>query len=176
MVGDEPIVPPIDSQVLVHASAFGSVGTGRLPKLLTRAQAHLADELEAYRRGFECVHEDDDRVAFVVPEDHWEGLQDEVPLGRRAADAVRRAHEQQLRRIGSETGRREEFETALEIRSAVIVGLDGDGAGDDDAEAGGDADEVMGSDDDAEADAAAADLEVDGDGDVDESGSDAEDG
>lgn len=126
MVGDEPIVPPIDSQVLVHASAFGSVGTGRLPKLLRRAQVYLADELEAYRRGFECVHEDEDRVAFAVPEDHWETLQDQVPLGRRAADAVRRAHEQQLRRIGSETGRREEFETALEIRSAVIVGLDGE--------------------------------------------------
>lgn len=137
---DDTIVPPIDSDVLIHAGALGSVGTGRLPKLLTRAQAYLADDLDFYRREYECVHEDDERAVFLVPEDHWEQLQDPVPLGPRAADAVRRAHEQQLRRIGTGTDRREEFETALEIRSAVVIGLDEAGGNEGDRDSKGDRD------------------------------------
>jgi hypothetical protein len=34
---------------------------------------------------------------------------------------VRRAHEEQLRRYGGRTGRRDEIEAALEIREAVVI-------------------------------------------------------
>jgi hypothetical protein len=45
-------------------------------------------------------------------------------LTARECEAVRRAHEEQLRRVGTETGRREEFESALDIRSAAVVGVE----------------------------------------------------
>jgi hypothetical protein len=48
----------------------------------------------------------------------------ELALGDREWKAVRRAHETQLERVGSRVGRREEFETALEIRSAVVISRD----------------------------------------------------
>lgn len=124
---ESPRTPPIDTDVLMHAGAMGSVGPDRLPASLLRAQGYLETELDAYRREFECVHEAGGRACFLVPEDHWSAISDDVPLGSREVDAVRRAHEQQLRRIGSETGRREEFESALEIRSAVVVAT-GEGA------------------------------------------------
>lgn len=116
---------PIDSQVMMHAAALASVSGSRLPGLLDEIQAYLVDRLDEYRRRFERVHEDEERVVFLVPSDHWDSVAGELPLDRREADAVQRAHEQQLRRVGSRTGRREEFETALDIRSAVVVATGG---------------------------------------------------
>jgi hypothetical protein len=57
-----------------------------------------------------------------VPTDHWADLGDAIGLSRREADAVRRAHEEQLLHCGSNENRRDEFEAALEIREAVVVG------------------------------------------------------
>jgi len=56
-----------------------------------------------------------------VPEGHWAEVCSDLGLPEREVDAVRRAHAQQLRRVGSKTDRREEFETALEIREAVVI-------------------------------------------------------
>jgi len=64
----------------------------------------------------------DGREAFLVDGDHWERVGAELGLGERERDAVRRAHAAQLERLGSETDRREEFETALEIREAAVIG------------------------------------------------------
>jgi hypothetical protein len=113
---------PIDGQVFMLASAKASVDPNTLSALLSRVQDHLAGRRETYRREFECVAADDDREVFLVSTGHWETLGDRLDLGTRERKAVARTHAEQLRRIGSETGRDEEFETALEIREAVVVG------------------------------------------------------
>lgn len=117
---------PIEGQVLLLAATKASVAPGRLPALVARAAADLRDRREAYRRTRERVVDGDtadvDADAYLVPTGHWREVGERLGLGARAADAVRRAHEEQLLRYGSETGRREEFEAALEIREAVVVG------------------------------------------------------
>jgi hypothetical protein len=113
---------PIDGQVFMLASAKASVGPGTLSDLLARVQSDLEGRLDTYRREFERVVDADDREVFLVPTDHWEAIGGRLDLGRRETDAVARTHAEQLRRIGSATDRREEFETALEIREAVVVG------------------------------------------------------
>lgn len=113
---------PIDGTPLRLAAAKASVGPGRVVPLLERVQVDLAPRLDDYRQRFECVHEDDERAVFLVPEDHWETVGDRLGLDRRERDAIRRAHNEQLGRLGSKADRREEFDTALEIRDAVVVG------------------------------------------------------
>lgn len=120
---DEPgYRTPLDPQVLVHAAALGSVGGTRLPGIVAAVQAYLDDHRDEYRRQYECVHEDGERAVFLVPEAEWDDIAVEASVNDRAIDAVKRAHEHQLRRLGGTLDRREEFETALEIRSAVVIG------------------------------------------------------
>ncbi|WP_255170476.1 hypothetical protein [Natrononativus amylolyticus] len=121
MAGD-----PIDGQVLVLAGAKASVAPSRLPSLVARVQERLAPELESYRRACECVHEDADRAIFLVEWGHWADLGDRFDLEPRDRSAVRRAHEEQLRRVGRRDDREDEFETALEIREPVVIGVGGE--------------------------------------------------
>jgi hypothetical protein len=113
---------PIDGQVFMLAAAKASVDPGTLSDLVARVQGHLAERHDTYRREFERVVEDDDREVFLVPTGHWETIGDRLGIGERERKAIARTHAEQLRRIGSETDRDEEFETALEIREAVVVG------------------------------------------------------
>jgi hypothetical protein len=113
---------PLDGQVLLLAAAKASVAPEEVPTLVDRAQGHLGPRLEAYRREYECVAEEDDRVVFLVEPGHWAEVGDELGLNEREVDALRRAHEEQLRRTGTVGDRREEFESALDIREAVVVG------------------------------------------------------
>ncbi|SFR51512.1 hypothetical protein [Halogeometricum limi] len=117
-----PETIPLDGDVLLLAGARASVTPDRLPELVRLAQAHLRSRFDDYDREFESVHHGDDRTLFLVPEGHWTELGSDLGLEPREADALRRAHEQQLLRIGTKAGRRDEFETALEIREAVVVG------------------------------------------------------
>lgn len=119
---DETTEIPVDGQILVLTAAKASVPPKALPHLLRRVQTDLGPRLDDYRRAFELVDEDDERATFLVPRDHWRTIGDRLDFERRETDAVERAHTEQLRRIGSRLDRREEFETALEIRSAVVVG------------------------------------------------------
>jgi hypothetical protein len=57
---------------------------------------------------------------FLVENDHWDAGGDELGFDRRETDAARRAHHEQTARIGRQDGRKEEFETALEISGAVV--------------------------------------------------------
>ena len=132
---------PIGGQALLVAGAKASVPLERLPELAERVEADLRDRRESYRREFECVHETPDRAVFFVPADHWEAVGDRLGFDRRELDAVRRAHEEQARRVASETGRREEFESAFEIRDAVVIGGGGDGSREADADDAADTDE-----------------------------------
>lgn len=114
---------PIDGTPLLIAGAKASVPASQLPQLLSRTQAALAGRLAEYRRSYERVYRDEGREVFLVSSNHWESIGDELGFGRREIDAIRRAHHEQLKRLGSERDRREEFETALEIRDAVVVGV-----------------------------------------------------
>jgi hypothetical protein len=118
---DEPSIP-LDGDVLLYTGATASVGPERIEPLLRTAQAYLRERAATYRRRYESAFADDERRVLLVPEGHWAEVGAELGLPEREVDAVRRAHAQQLRRIGSQTDRREEFETALEIREAVVIG------------------------------------------------------
>ena len=113
---------PLDGEVLLLAGAKASLSPRRLPELVDAAQAHLGAELARYRREYEAVYEDDRLVVFLVEPDHWDGLAATLGVNDRERDALRRAHEEQLLWVGRDVDRREEFESALEIREAVVVG------------------------------------------------------
>ena len=121
---------PIDGQVLLLAAAKSSVPPTRLPDLVDRTQAVLEERLERYRREYERLYDGGDEggedgedfEAFLVDWGHWEELGDEVGLEERERSAVRRAHEEQLLRVGRRLDREDEFETALEIREPVLIG------------------------------------------------------
>lgn len=113
---------PIDGQVFMLAAAKASVNPQTLSELLGRTQDHLDGRRDTYRREFERVAERDGREVFLVPTGHWETLGDRLGFSERERKAVARTHAEQLRRLGSEAGRDEEFETALEIREAVVIG------------------------------------------------------
>lgn len=113
---------PIEGQVLLLTAAKASVSPRRLPDLVDLVQADLADRLETYRRTSERVYRDDDLEAFLVEWGHWEEIGDRVGIDDRELAAVRRAHEEQLLRLGRRHDREAEFETALEIRDPVVIG------------------------------------------------------
>ncbi|WP_254545751.1 hypothetical protein [Halomarina pelagica] len=113
---------PIDGNALLLAAAKASVGPQLLPDLVEHVQDDLGPRLGEYRRRYELAHENEESCVFFVEAGHWEEVSARLRLERREANAVERAHTEHLRRVGSELGRREEFETALEIREAVVVG------------------------------------------------------
>ncbi|WP_255197118.1 hypothetical protein [Halorarius litoreus] len=113
---------PIDGEPMLVAAAKSSVPGSRLPDLLERAQDHLHGQLDDYRRGYERAHEGDRYEAFFVEVSHWEELGDDIGLSRRERDAVARAHREQLLWASRDEGRREEVETALDLREVVVVG------------------------------------------------------
>ncbi|WP_137291464.1 hypothetical protein [Natronorubrum halophilum] len=117
---------PIEGQVLVLTAAKASVQPNRLPDLVDRAQALLRPNLEDYRREYERLHADDGLEVFAVEWGHWEELGDELEVTERELSAIRRAHEEQLLRIGRRTDREATFETALEIREPVCIGTNGE--------------------------------------------------
>ncbi|MFC7096865.1 hypothetical protein [Halobaculum marinum] len=114
---------PIDPNALMIAAAKASVGAGRLPQLLRAADDYLHDRADEYDRSYECVEagDEDGPAVYLVPDGHWDGVGDDLGLNRREVDALRRAHEQHLLRVGTQRRRRREFETALELREAAVV-------------------------------------------------------
>ena len=112
---------PIEGQILLLTAAKASVPPERLPDLVDRAQTLLASRRDRYRREFERAYTDADREAFLVDWGHWDDLGEELELTERETAAVRRAHEEQVRRIGRRQDREEEFETAFEIREPVLI-------------------------------------------------------
>lgn len=112
---------PIEGQMVMLAATKASIAGSRLPELLDAVQAAFGPDLDVYRRRYELAGEDD-ACYFFVPADHWEAVGADLGLDRREHEAVQRAHEAQLQRFSKREGRSEEFETALELRSAVVIG------------------------------------------------------
>lgn len=113
---------PLDGNAVVLAAAKASVSGERLPELVTWAQEQLGPRRERYERRYECVHGDDETAVFLAGEGHWAAFGEEFELDRREWDALRRAHEEHLKQLGGDLDRRAEFETALELREAVVIG------------------------------------------------------
>jgi len=130
---------PIGGPALVKTAALASVPAERLPSLLVRVQADLGPRIDDYRRRYERIAVEPEREAFLVEPDHWEGVGERLGLSDRERDAVARAHETAVERAGSGRTTREEFETALEIRSGVVIGTSDDR---DDASVGTERDEA----------------------------------
>ncbi|MFB6251359.1 MAG: hypothetical protein ABEI27_06690 [Halobellus sp.] len=116
---------PLDGDVIQYTGATASLAPERLGPLLRRVQSALAERAGRYRRAYERVFVDESRSVYLCPEGELAALGAELELTDREVDAVRRAHGQQLRRLGTKTDRRDEFETALEIREAVVIGHEG---------------------------------------------------
>ncbi len=112
---------PVEGEILLLAGAKSSLDPARVSDLVDVVQADLGDEVGRYRRQFERVHADGDREAFLADADHWERVGERLDFDDREVDAVRRAHDEQLRRIGRRQDRQAEFESALEIRDAVVI-------------------------------------------------------
>lgn len=113
---------PLDGNALVLAAAQASVSGERLPELVDRAQEHLEPRLEEYERRYERVHTDGEQTVFFVEEGHWAEAGEELGIEPREWKALRRVHAEHLKRLGTDLNRREEFETALELREVVVVG------------------------------------------------------
>ena len=120
----EEIPLPFDGPTLVKTGLKASIGPSVLPRLLRRAQRLLSEQIDMFHRQHERVHTDEERVVFLANQNYWTHLGAELGFNERETDAVRRAHEAQLLRIGDETGRSEEFETAMEIRQSVVIAAD----------------------------------------------------
>lgn len=113
---------PIDGSTLLIAGAKASVPVERLPDLLVAAQGHLGPRRDAYERRYELLDETPDAKTFLAEPGHWRDVGAALDWEPREADAAARAHAEQVKRRGRELGRAAEFETALEIREAVVVG------------------------------------------------------
>ncbi|WP_418281648.1 hypothetical protein [Halorubrum sp. DTA98] len=132
--GDRGSDHPIDGTAFLKAAALASVPADRLPDLLNRVQAELGPRIDEYRRRYERVAAERDRETFLVEPDHWAAIGERLGFSERERAAVTRAHEAAVERAGSADDRRQEFDTALEIRSGVVIGVNADV----DGEIGGD--------------------------------------
>jgi hypothetical protein len=124
---------PIDGAALVKAAALASVPAARVPTLLARVQADLGPRIDDYRRRYERIAVEPTRETFLVEPDHWDDVGERLGLSKRERDAVSRAHEAAVERAGTGQTSREEFETALEIRSGVVIGTTAPDADDDES-------------------------------------------
>ncbi|ELZ77966.1 hypothetical protein C455_09793 [Haloferax larsenii JCM 13917] len=118
---DDPRGGAVDGTAIMLAAAKASVPADQVPLLLDRAQLYLDTHADEYDREFECVYEDDETAVYFVPLGHWDTKGLEIGFSHRELDAVRRAHTEHLRRVGTKSDRRDEFETALEIREVAVV-------------------------------------------------------
>jgi len=113
---------PVEGQVLVLTAAKASVSGRRVPDLVAEARRELQPRADDLRRRYECVYEDDVRAIFLAPEGFWDEVADDRGWNDRERDAVARAHAEQLLRVGRLEGRHREFQAALDLREAVVVG------------------------------------------------------
>ncbi len=113
--------PPLDGDVVTLAAAKAGVTPLAVWLLVERAHEHLTPRFDEYRRRYECIETSEGGVPFLVSAGHWETVGNQLEFTDREVGAVRRAHEEQFRRLGRQTDRADEFETALEIREVVIL-------------------------------------------------------
>lgn len=119
MAGDH-----LAGRAILAASAETGISARRLPALLDVAQVDLAPRLDEYRLKYERVLDDGQTDVFLAESDHWQVVGDRLGFERDEVEALEQAHEEHLRHVGEATSRREEFEYALDIRTAVVIDTD----------------------------------------------------
>jgi hypothetical protein len=119
----EPTIP-IDGPVILYTCAVASIPARAMAPVLREVQAHLHPQQRHYARHWECAIDAPTRAIYLVEPGHWDTIGSELSFDRREQDAVERAHRRQLLMAGRAVDRRDEFETALEIRTAVVIGTD----------------------------------------------------
>jgi len=112
---------PIEGTVLVLVTAQAAVGE-RVPDLIDDVQAHLGPRLDEYCRRYEVVHETDDATVVLADDGHLDDVCDDLDLSDRERDAVRRAHEEQARRIARGADDEAALSAALDIRDPIVIG------------------------------------------------------
>lgn len=113
---------PIEGQILLLAGAKASVPAARLPDLVERVQADLEPRFEEYLTRYERIAAREGACSFFVEPGHWADVGARLDLNDRERGAVRRAHHEQIRRMGRRADRAEEIETGFEIREGVVIG------------------------------------------------------
>jgi len=114
------VTHPIEGQVVLLAGAKASVTLTQLSALLERVQKRVQRRREEYARQYERIDADGIEY-YLVETDYWDRVGERLGFDDRETDAVRRTHEEQFRRDGRRLDRREEFETALDIRTVVAI-------------------------------------------------------
>lgn len=111
----------MNPNAILLAAAKASVPGERLPQLVRKIATDLSTSIDTYRRSYECVYEDASVAVFLVEQGHWTNRRSKFEINQREADAVKRAHAEHLKLLGTRLNRRTEFETALELREAVVI-------------------------------------------------------
>jgi hypothetical protein len=112
---------PIESQIVLLAGAQASVTLTRLSDLVSRAHEYLSTRRDEYDREFERIDDASGLSYYLVDSSHWDEVGTELGLDDREVDALRRVHSLQFERAGRRLDRRDEFETAMEIRDVVVT-------------------------------------------------------
>ncbi|WP_338729804.1 hypothetical protein [Haladaptatus sp. DJG-WS-42] len=113
---------PIEGQVLLIAGAKASVPAHDLAPLVDRVQEQIGPKLDEFRDRFELVFETEAACFFFVGHEQWAVIAHRVDMNDREMNAVRRAHNEQLLRVGRREDRRFEFDAALDIRDCIVIG------------------------------------------------------
>ncbi|MFB6079226.1 MAG: hypothetical protein ABEJ80_09645 [Halarchaeum sp.] len=102
--------------------AADAIDPDALDALCARVATYFAGKERALRRRYETVVSADDGDVLLADTDFWARTGDALGYTEAETAAVRRAHESTLRLAGVETSRGAEFASALEIRTAVVLG------------------------------------------------------
>jgi len=112
---------PIDGQIVLMAGAQASVTLTHLSELVSAAHEYVSARREEFDRQYERIDDPDGPAYYLVDPAYWEEVGAALGLDDREVDAVRRTHTLQFERAGRRLDRREEFETAMEIRDVVVT-------------------------------------------------------
>ncbi|WP_435100188.1 hypothetical protein [Halarchaeum sp. P4] len=103
------------------ADSSAAVSRAHLERLLNRVAEYLRGSERNLARRYERVVAADDGDVHLTDEAFWARVGDALRYDDAETAAVRRAHEATLLLAGDQQGRRAEFESALDIRSAVVL-------------------------------------------------------
>lgn len=98
-----------------------AVSRAHLERLLERVADYLRGSERNLARRYERVVSADDGDVLLTDEAFWARVGDALRYDDAETAAVRRAHEATLLLAGERQGRRAEFASALDIRSAVVL-------------------------------------------------------
>lgn len=106
---------------LAAAADAAGLDAADIDRLAARAAAYLGGRSRNLERRYERALTADDGVVLLADTDFWDRVGDALRFEDDETAALRRAHEATLTLAGARAGRDAEFESALEIRTAVVL-------------------------------------------------------